>query len=95
VALGNVRLNGKEREALTCLNEAAQSPDLFIDMDLQPGNVQLLNNRVALHARTDYTDWPEMERRRRLLRVWMTLPGWPKYPPAVVHIDAETGAGAA
>ena len=95
VALGNVRLNDKEREALACLNEVAQSPDLFIDMDLQPGNVQLLNNRVTLHARTDYTDWPEMERRRRLLRVWMTLPGWPKYPPTIVHIDAETGAGAA
>jgi hypothetical protein len=43
-------------------------------MDLQPGDVQLLSNHTILHARTEFEDWPEPERRRHLLRLWISLP---------------------
>ena len=55
----------------------------------EPGDLQFLNNRVTLHNRGDYEDWPEPERRRLLLRLWLTMPGWTKYPPEISHTDVE------
>ena len=63
------------------MNEVAARIDLVLAMDMQPGDVQLVNNRYVLHDRIDYVDYPEMDRRRLLLRVWLTMPGWIKYPP--------------
>lgn len=63
-----------EREAVACVRELALRPDIRFDMDFQIGDIQLLNNHTILHARTDFEDWPEPERKRRLLRIWLNLP---------------------
>jgi hypothetical protein len=44
------------------------------DMDFQPGDIQFLNNFVTLHTRRGYEDWPELERKRHLLRLWLRDP---------------------
>ncbi|MET1037853.1 MAG: TauD/TfdA family dioxygenase [Aeromicrobium sp.] len=49
----------------------SQEPGLPIDMDFQPGDVQWLLNYAALHSRTSFEDFPEPERRRHLLRLWL------------------------
>jgi hypothetical protein len=36
--------------------------------------VQLLSNHTILHARTAFEDHEEVERRRHLLRLWISLP---------------------
>ena len=46
-----------------------------VDMDFRPGDIQLLNNFVTLHTRREYQDWPEPERKRHLLRLWLSDPG--------------------
>jgi len=71
---GESMLPPEARELLDLYNEIADSPDLYVDMDLEPGDVQLLSNHTVLHARTDYEDYPEPERRRHLLRLWISLP---------------------
>jgi len=38
---------------------------------MERGDLQLLNNRLLLHARTAYQDHPEPERKRHLLRLWL------------------------
>lgn len=64
----------KERQAVMDLyEEVAADPSLYVDMDLAPGDIQLLSNHTNLHARTDYDDWPEPERKRHLLRLWLSL----------------------
>ncbi|MEQ9125211.1 MAG: hypothetical protein RIM80_21900, partial [Alphaproteobacteria bacterium] len=35
---------------------------------------------TILHSRTAYEDWPEPERRRHLLRLWLACPGGPDLP---------------
>jgi len=40
-------------------------------MTLQRGDIQLVHNHTLLHDRTAFTDWPEPERRRHLLRLWL------------------------
>ena len=39
---------------------------------LAPGDIQLLHNHQILHARSAFTDWPEPERKRHLLRLWLS-----------------------
>lgn len=66
-------LTDLEVELLDTYEAIAAEPGVFIDMDLEPGDIQLLSNHAALHARTAYTDYEEPERRRHLLRLWLSL----------------------
>lgn len=73
-ARGVSLLSSSDREVLDLYNEIADSPDMFLDMKLEPGDVQLVSNHTVLHSRTGYEDYPEPERRRHLLRLWISLP---------------------
>ena len=67
-------LTPEDRALLDRYNAIAESPEMHLDMELDPGDVQLLSNHTVMHARTDYEDYPEPERRRHLLRLWISLP---------------------
>ena len=63
-----------EEEALLDLyDQLAASPEIYLDMWLQPGDIQLISNHTVVHARTAYEDYPEPARRRHLLRLWLSL----------------------
>lgn len=62
-----------ERTLMDLYEEIASSPDLYLDMELEPGDIQWLSNHSILHARTAYEDFPEPERKRHLLRLWLSL----------------------
>ena len=42
-------------------------------MNLEPGDVQFMNNHVVLHSRTGFVDHDEVEKRRHLLRLWLAI----------------------
>jgi hypothetical protein len=44
-------------------------------MELKPGDIQLVHNHTIFHDRTAFEDFPEPERRRHLLRLWVAPPG--------------------
>ena len=60
-----------EIEALAYLDMLANDPALNLQMEFRPGDMQFLHNHQILHSRTDFEDWPEPERRRHLLRLWL------------------------
>ncbi|HTC10253.1 MAG TPA: TauD/TfdA family dioxygenase [Acetobacteraceae bacterium] len=62
----------QEREALDFLDSLAYDEDIHLDMDLQVGDMQLCNNYTILHSRTGFEDYPEPERRRHMIRLWLT-----------------------
>lgn len=64
----------EQHAAIETVETVANEPSLYLDMDFQPGDIQWLKNAVVLHKRTAYEDWPEPERRRRLLRLWLAAP---------------------
>jgi hypothetical protein len=68
------RLAAEDFAALDMLGELAASDALRLDMNFQPGDIQFLHNHTILHARTGYEDWPEVERKRHLLRLWLSPP---------------------
>ena len=56
--------------------------ELSYDMEFLRGDVQILHNHVTCHSRTEFEDYPEPERRRDLLRLWLGTPGGRPLPPA-------------
>lgn len=68
------RLSAEEKELLDTYDGIAGEPEFYLDMELQPGDIQLISNHTILHARTAFEDWPQPERRRHLLRLWISLP---------------------
>ena len=58
-------------EALDLLDELANDPKLNLMMELQPGDIQLVHNHTILHDRTAFEDYPEPDRKRPLLRLWL------------------------
>jgi len=58
-------------EALDLFDSLANDPALNTFMEFKPGDVQLVHNHTMLHDRTGFDDWPEPERRRHLLRLWL------------------------
>ncbi|MDA1325030.1 MAG: TauD/TfdA family dioxygenase [Proteobacteria bacterium] len=53
----------------------ALAAELAMDVDFELGDISLVQNYVTLHSRTRYEDWPEAERKRHLLRLWMSFDG--------------------
>ncbi|MBT5109503.1 MAG: TauD/TfdA family dioxygenase [Rhodospirillaceae bacterium] len=64
-------LSETERGAVELIAQLAIDPAVRHDMVMQPGDLQILNNHMVLHSRTAFEDWPEAERRRLLLRLWV------------------------
>ena len=65
------RLTDDQRAAMDLIEQIANDPAFHIEMDFEPGDVQLLNNAVILHAREAFVDYDEPERKRHLLRLWL------------------------
>jgi hypothetical protein len=64
-------LTPEQIEALDLFDQLANDPALHFQMELQTGDVQLVHNHTLLHDRTAFEDWPEPERKRHLLRLWL------------------------
>ncbi len=69
------KLTDAQRELLEVYEGIANDPSLYLDMHFRPGDVQWLRNAFVLHKRTAYEDFPEPERKRHLLRLWLSAPG--------------------
>jgi Taurine catabolism dioxygenase TauD, TfdA family len=65
------RLSPAHVEALDMFDALTNDPRLHMFMEFKPGDVQLVHNHTILHDRTSFVDWPEPERRRHLLRLWL------------------------
>lgn len=67
----NQPLTKNQIAALDLFEESSNAPELALNFFLKPGQTLILHNRTVLHARTDFEDWPDINRRRHLLRVWI------------------------
>lgn len=68
------RLTPQQVEAMDLLDELCNDPQIHLAMEFRPGDVQLLHNHQILHSRGDFENWPEPERHRHLLRLWLAPP---------------------
>jgi hypothetical protein len=69
------RLSAQQNDLLDLIDAIAADPSFYIEMLLEPGEINYLKNNAVLHARTEYVDFDEPERKRHLLRLWLTARG--------------------
>jgi hypothetical protein len=90
-------LTARQREATDMLDDILRRPALMYSMDLQPGDMQILNSHVTLHSRTKFVDYEEPERKRLLFRLWLAPPDSVRLPeswrPAYREVDPGTVRG--
>lgn len=88
------RLTALQVEALDAVDALSASEEFHFSSMFQPGDMQLLNNHVILHSRTAFEDHDEMDRRRHLLRVWLSVPNSRPLSPAMHPLFRDQLPGA-
>ncbi len=73
--MGYAKYSNLETAALDCMDALANDPRMRLDMMLDRGDMQFVNNYTTLHARTEFEDYPEPERRRHMVRLWLKAHG--------------------
>ena len=73
------QMDDDTRAALKALDTVMETPELGREFAFEPGQIQIVNNRRLGHRRTAFTDWPEPDRRRHLVRVWLRDAGRRSY----------------
>ena len=79
-ALRGETLDEEGAAAMAALLDLFDDEALSANFDLEPGQLQFVDNRVLGHARTEFDDFPEPERRRHLVRLWLRDHGRRAYP---------------
>jgi alpha-ketoglutarate-dependent taurine dioxygenase len=78
-ALAGVALDAPGEAALDELDRTMERPELRMDFHFEAGQMQFVNNRQIAHKRTAFRDWPEPERKRHLVRLWLRERGRRSY----------------
>jgi hypothetical protein len=87
------RLSAEDLAALDYFDRLAEDAELRLDMEFRPGDMQFVHNHTVLHDRTAFEDWPEPERKRHLLRLWLAAPGARPLPPAYAERYGSVAIG--
>jgi len=74
-AIAGTTLEGRTLEALDLFEDLANSPDIYLEFMLEPGEALFQNNFVTMHARTAFEDDEAAGFKRHLLRLWLDVPG--------------------
>lgn len=77
------RLTELQIEAMDMFDSLAEDPAFHLDMNFQPGDIQVVNNHWTLHSRTDYEDFDDPAEKRHLMRLWLACNDGPPFPPAM------------
>jgi len=67
----DIQMTPLETAALACFDSVAEDPEFVLEMDLEPGDIQFVNNYTILHGRTAFVDDATPEKKRHLVRLWL------------------------
>ena len=67
-------LNDSQKEALDFLDSVCERKELQSCFTLQKGDMLFLNNWTTLHRRTAFDDHDDSDKKRHLLRIWLSMP---------------------
>ena len=65
--------------AMEAFEAILTAPGMAAQFHFEQGQMQILDNRALGHKRTGFTDWPEPERKRLLIRLWLRDSGGRAY----------------
>jgi len=82
-------LGPEEIAALNAFDEVSTAPENRLAFFLERGDMIMINNYTVMHARTSFTNFPEPERKRHLVRLWLDRPGFRDVPPEFIFHEAN------
>lgn len=74
-AMTNIAMDHETEEALEVLEATMREPQWGREFFFEPGQIQIVDNKRCGHRRTGFTDFPEPERKRHLVRLWLRNQG--------------------
>ena len=74
------RLTARQRAAIDLFYAICADERFCLRIPFKPGDIQFLQNHLIFHSRTAYEDWPGGERKRHLIRMWLSLPDGRELP---------------
>jgi alpha-ketoglutarate-dependent taurine dioxygenase len=69
--IAGVEIEPEGAAALEAFEAILNEPGMSARFHFEPGQMQLIDNRALGHKRTAFRDWPEPERKRLLVRLWL------------------------
>jgi hypothetical protein len=72
--MNGVTLSQVEVQALDLFDQIMHDEKVRLDMMLEPGDLLFANNYAVMHSRTSFEEFDEIEKRRKLLRLWLKVP---------------------
>ncbi len=78
------RLTAKQQQLLELLETLYRDPQLCYSMQLEAGDLQIVNNYNVIHSRTSFEDYEEPDLKRHLIRLWLGIPKCQPLPEAWV-----------
>jgi TfdA family taurine catabolism dioxygenase TauD len=75
-----VPLTEEDIAAFNLFDQIAKAPENRLSFYLERGEMIVINNYTVMHARTQFANFPEPERQRRLARLWLDAPGFRDVP---------------
>lgn len=75
----------QDLDAFDYFERVAHRDGIAITHTLQPGEFYLVNNYTVVHARTQFDEHDDIDRRRKLFRLWLNTDGFRAVHPNVVH----------
>lgn len=72
-------MDSEGEAALDAWEAITQDHALYKEFLFEPGQIQFVDNRRLGHCRTAFTDWPDPDRKRHLVRLWLRNEGSTHY----------------
>ncbi len=82
-----------QREALDFLDAVCAEEELNIKFRQEPGDMLFVNNFVNFHSRSEFEDHDDPEKKRLLLRIWLSVPNSRPLPAEFAGSFGRTDAG--
>ena len=80
-------------ESIDFLDSVCERKEIQTRITLKRGDLLFLNNWTTLHRRTSFEDFPEEDRKRHFLRVWLSMPDNRPLDPSFMDNFGSVAAG--
>jgi len=84
-----VSLTEEDVAAFNLFDEVARAPENRLSFFLERGDMIVINNYTVMHARTQFRNFAEPERQRRLIRLWLDREGFRDVPRELNHFKTN------
>lgn len=86
------RLTDDQNRMIEVLESLFPDPDYCFSMELEPGDLQIVNNYHVIHSRTEFEDHDDPDMKRHLFRLWLCVPNCAAIPDSWASQTKQTAA---